>query len=59
MEQGERARQDGAERGSPVRAGDGEVATGGDAKEVIGVGWAPVTANVCGELSELEERRGK
>jgi hypothetical protein len=58
MEQGERARQDGAERGSPVRSSDGEVATGGDAKEVISVGWAPVIGNVCADLSELEGRRG-
>jgi hypothetical protein len=48
-----------AERGSPVRSSDGEVATGGGAEEVVSVGWAPVTGNVCGELPELEGRRRK
>jgi hypothetical protein len=58
MEQGARwARRGGA--GSPVRSGDGEVAMGDGAEEVVGVGWAPVTGNVRGELLELDRRRGK
>jgi hypothetical protein len=59
MEQGGHAGQDGAERGSPIRSGDGEVAMGGCVEEVVGVGWAPMTDSVCRELPELEGRRGK
>jgi hypothetical protein len=58
MEQGGTG-HDEAERGSPVRSGDGEVATGSGAEEVISVGWALVAGNIRGELPELEGKRGK
>jgi hypothetical protein len=42
-----------------VCSGDSEATTDSGAEEFIGVGWAPVTGDVLGELLQLEEGKGK
>jgi hypothetical protein len=41
-----------------VRSGDGGAAIDGSVEEVVGVGWAPMTDKVRGELLQLEEWEG-
>jgi hypothetical protein len=47
------------DRGLPTCLGDGEVATDGGTVEFMGVGWAPATDDVLGELLQLEEGEDK
>jgi hypothetical protein len=58
MEQGGCDGQDEVERGSSVCSRDGEAATDGGAKEVIGVRWPSMTSDIHGELPQLEEGEG-
>jgi hypothetical protein len=51
--------QDLVDRGLPTCSRVGEAAMDGGAGKFVGVGWAPATDDILGEVLQLEEGKGK